>query len=58
MNTPSKARDTFALRLGEFERRLLELAAERRKKPLSTYIRDQALRAAREELAVETPGAA
>ena len=53
MAASTQARGTFAMRLGEYERRLLELAAERANKPLSVYIREEALRAAREEVVRE-----
>lgn len=48
---PGQARPTYAMRLGDDERRLLEAAAAQRNAPLSTYIRHVALQAARRELA-------
>lgn len=47
----TRGRPTYAMRLGEVERRVIEAAAAQKGEPLSTYIRRVALRAARVELA-------
>lgn len=48
--TTGSPRPTFALRLGEDERRILEAAAHQRGEPLSAYIRRSALEKARSEI--------
>lgn len=53
---PGKPRPTWAMRLGDDERRVLEAAAASRGVPTSQYVREQALRAARRELAGEPVG--
>lgn len=50
-HVPGPPRSTFALRLGDNERRVVEAAAAQRGEPLSAYIRRTALEAARRELA-------
>jgi uncharacterized protein (DUF1778 family) len=48
---PGEPRPTYAMRLGEDERRVIAAAAAQAGRPLSAYIRREALRAARRELA-------
>ncbi len=48
---PGKPRPTYAMRLGDDERRVVEAAAAQRGEPLSSYIRRVALDRARRELA-------
>lgn len=47
----TRGRPTYAMRLGEVERRVIEAAAAQKGEPLSTYIRRVALKTARVELA-------
>lgn len=49
--TPGTPRPTYAMRLGDDERRVIEAAAAQRREPLSAYIRRVALERARRELA-------
>jgi uncharacterized protein (DUF1778 family) len=49
--TPGPARQTYAMRLAEDERRVVAAAAAQRGEPLSAYIRRVALETARRELA-------
>jgi uncharacterized protein (DUF1778 family) len=44
-------RAVMALRIGELERRVIEAAAAQRDMPVTRFIREQALAAARRELA-------
>lgn len=48
--TPGQPRKTFAMRLGDDERRVIEAAAASKGVPVSQYIRRSALGAARREL--------
>lgn len=48
---PGRPRPTFAMRLGDDERRVIEAAAAQSDLPLSAYIREVALASARRELA-------
>lgn len=49
--TPGKPRSTYAMRLGDDERRLVEAAAAQGREPLSAYIRRAALERAQRDLA-------
>lgn len=57
VQVPSKARGVFHIRLSEAEKRILEAAAAQRPEYVSTYVREVALAAAREELAEASPEA-
>jgi len=50
-HSPGRPRPTYAMRLGDDERRVVEAAAAQRGEPLSAYIRRAALERARRELA-------
>ena len=50
-HTPGLPRPTYAMRLGDDERRVVEAAAAQRGEALSAYIRRVALEGARRELA-------
>jgi uncharacterized protein (DUF1778 family) len=47
----TRGRPTYAMRLGDVERRVIEAAAAQKGEPMSAYIRRVALQAARKELA-------
>lgn len=46
----TKTRQPYCMRLGERERRIISVAAEHRGEPVSTYIRERALEAARDDV--------
>lgn len=48
--SPGRPRVTYAMRLGDDERKVLEAAAAAQHEPLSAYIRRVALEAARHDL--------
>ena len=50
-HTPGPPRVTYAMRLGDNERRLIEAASALRDEALSAYIRRVALESARQDLA-------
>jgi uncharacterized protein (DUF1778 family) len=47
----TQGRPTYAIRLGEVERRVIEAAAAQKGEPMSAYVRRVALAAARRDLA-------
>ena len=51
----AQGRPVYSLRLGSTERFLLAAAAAARDMPVSTFIREQALQAARRTLGLEKP---
>lgn len=51
IETQGSPRPTYAMRLGDDERKVIEAAAAQRGEPLSAYIRRVALARARRELA-------
>lgn len=51
--TPDPPRPTFAMRLGDDERRVIAAAAAQRTEAVSAYIRRVALKAARKDLTAE-----
>jgi len=52
----AQGRPVYSMRLGSTERLLIAAAAAARKEPLSTFIREQALDAARQILGLEPKG--
>jgi uncharacterized protein (DUF1778 family) len=52
----TRGRPTYAMRLGDVERRVIEAAAAQKGEPMSAYIRRVAMTAARRDLADATAG--
>jgi uncharacterized protein (DUF1778 family) len=50
----TRGRPTYAMRLGDVERRVIEAAAAQKGEPMSAYIRRVAMTAARRDLAATT----
>lgn len=55
-HTDGTPRPTYAMRLGDDERRVVEAAAAQQGEPLSSYIRRVALERARRELSTADSG--
>jgi uncharacterized protein (DUF1778 family) len=51
VSVPSRARGTMAIRISVAERRLIEAAAASRPEYVTTFVREAAIEAARQELA-------